>query len=204
MARAQADCLFAFRLKVSDSQEIMINDARVKFRGRELNYNSDTKAYRFSTLTGCNSQIKGILEVAVRGFDYFKREIEVKGSFLSYKLKLNQNKSSQTAIFEELAVISGIVKDTNEGAIPNTRVILTEQNGKRFETTTNENGYFRLDVLSGKYTLEFHGTAGFAVRKYENFELVKGYKNLDVVLEVRPCDDCEMIESDPVKENKKP
>jgi hypothetical protein len=206
IVKAQADCLFSFRLGVLDNKGIILRNAQVKFRGRDLSYNSDLKAFYFSTLTGCNSKIKGLLEVTARGFEDFEREIEVRGSFSSYELKLNATESKQTAIFEELAVVSGIVKDANEAVIPNTRVILTDESGKITETVTNENGYFRLDVQGGKYALEFIGTAGFKVKKYENFDLTKGYKNLDVVLEVKPCPeiDCHWIEGTPVKENNKP
>lgn len=205
IVEAQACCLYSFRLKVSDSNGKILDNARVEFFGRNLNYNSDLKAYNFRILTGCSSKLTGLLKVKVGGFDDFEKEIEVKGNFYSFELKLNAKDSKQPAIFEQLAVIKGNVKDANDAVIPNTRVILTDENGKRTETLTNENGYFRLDVQSGKYSLEFIGTAGFRAKKYENFELTKGYKNLDVVLEVRPCDDCElMIQPAPVKENKKP
>lgn len=203
--KAQADCIYRFRLNVSDNKGKILNNAKVKFRGRDLSYNTDLKAFYFSELNGCNFKIKGLLEVTSKGFDNFAREFELKGSFSSYELKLNAKGSKQSAIFDQLAVVSGIIKDTAEAVIPNTRVILTDGNGKKTETITNENGYFRLDVQYGTYTLEFIGTAGFQVKKYENFELTKGYKNLNVVLDVRPCDDCElMIEGTLVRENKKP
>lgn len=204
IVKAQECCLLSFRLKVSDSNGKILDNARVKFFERELNYNSDLNAYYFRLLTGCSSKLRGLLKVSARGFDDFEREIEVQGNFYSYELNLNAKDSKQPAIFEQLAVIGGKVKDTNEAVIPNTKVILTDQSGKRIETKTDDYGNFRLDIRVGKYTLEFIGTAGFQAKKYENLELAKGYKNLDVVLDVRPCDDCEMIEGIPVKENKKP
>lgn len=204
IVNAQVCCLLNFRLNVSDHKEIVLNNARIKFRGRELNYNSDQKAYYYSTLTGCNSKIIGILEVSASGFDDFTSELELNTSLLSYNLKLRAKKTRQAVVFEQLAVISGTVTDENKGAIAGTKVILRNETGRKLETLTNENGFFRLDVEDGKYSLEFIGTAGFMIKKFESVVLTKGYKYLDVVLEVRPCDDCEMIESEPVKVNKKP
>lgn len=204
--KAQADCFYRFRLKVSDNKGKILDNAKVKFRGRDLSYNGDLKAFYYSELNGCNSKIEGLLKVTSKGFNNFAREIEVKGFLKSYELRLNAKVSKQSAIFDELSVVSGIIKDANSAVIPNTSVILANENGVKAETITNENGFFRFDVQEGKYSLEFIGTAGFQVKKYENFELSKGYKNLDVVLEVKPCDeiDCHWIESDPLKTNKKP
>lgn len=72
------------------------------------------------------------------------------------------------------------------------------------ETITNENGYYSFILPSGKYSLEFIGTNGFAPKKYKDFELLKGQISLEVILDVRPCDDCELIVSDPIDNNKKP
>jgi hypothetical protein len=108
-------------------------------------------------------------------------------------------------IFEELSVFSGIVTDANKASIEQARVILTAENGQRTELLTDADGSFRIDIEGGKYSLEIIGTAGFLPKKLEKFELAKGLKNLDVVLEVKPCDgDCHSIEGTPVKENKKP
>lgn len=186
---AQADCLFSFRLSVLDNKGKILNNGKVKFRERDIEYNSEIKAYSFSTLTGCNSKIIGLLKVTAPKFNKFEREIEVKGSFLSYELKLNAKDSKQSAIFEELAVISGMIKDANNGAISKVNIILTSESGERVEEWTNENGYYRLDVKAGKYKMDFIGTSGFNSRKYVNLVLSKGYKNLDVVLDFKRCDD---------------
>lgn len=204
LVKAQADCLFNFRLSLSDNKGTILNNAQVKFGERELNYSADQRAYNYSNLSSCSAKIKGLLRVSAAGFEKFEGEIEINASFSSFGLRLKRKNSAQKALFEELSVFSGVVTDANNASIENTRVILTAENGKRTELLTKEDGSFRVDIESGKYSLEFIGTAGFMPKKFERFELTKGFKNLDVVLEVKPCDDCHLIEGTPVKENNKP
>lgn len=200
---AQADCGFDFRLYVRDTKGKLINNVQVKMNFVDFYRNSQTGAFVAWTLLSVGSKYKGLLKVNANGFDKFEKEVEIKCGFYSYDLRLKANGAGKAAIFEELAIIEGIVKDTNGAVIPNAKVILTDEKGKRTETFTNENGYYDFVIQSGKYSLEFIGTSGFEPKKYKDFELFKGYKNFDVVLEVRPCDDCEMIEDTPIKENKK-
>lgn len=203
--KAQADCGFDFRLYVFDSKGNKLNNVRVEMNLADFYYSNRTKSYNAWTLLGVGSKYNGLLEVSSKGFEKFEKEIEITCGNYSYDLRLKAKGTNETAIFEELATLKGIVKDLNGGVIPNTKVTLKNEQGKRIETFTNENGYFDFVVKSGKYSLEFNGTSGFASKNIENFELSKGYKYFDVVLEVKSCDDptidCHSITSDPIKNN---
>lgn len=204
ITKAQACCPSTIRLYVFDEKGISFSDAQVKIRGRNADYNSQTNAYSISSLGGCDVAYQVSLEVNANGFEKFEKIVEVNSGFFSYELRLKPKSSKKSPIFEELSTLKGIVKDQSGGVIPNTVVVLTDAKGNRFEKLTNENGHFAFEVKSGNYFLEFIGTAGFKTKKYEKFELAKGYKYLDVVLEIKPCDDCGVWVGTGVEENKKP
>ncbi|CAN5603897.1 hypothetical protein BH20ACI4_BH20ACI4_31600 [soil metagenome] len=203
--KAQVDCGFDFRLYVRDSKGFKINDARIKMNLADFYYNGQTNSYNAWTLLGVGSNYKASLKIEAKGFEKFERLIDVRCGHFSFELSLKSKGTNEKAIYEELAIIKGIVKDSNGGVISSTKVTLKDEKGNRIETITNENGYFDLTVQSGKYSLDFIGTAGFAPKSVENFELKKGYQNFDVVLEVKSCDDptmnCHTITSDPTKNN---
>lgn len=184
LAMAQADCIYNLDLYVYNEKGETLNNAEVKFRGRDLRNDNKTNAYVFSEFTLCSSNYKGVLEVRANKFDEFKKEIELKGG--SYKLILQDKKFGMSAILEELAAFRGIIKDRNGKAIPNVKVILIDENENRIETLTNQYGSYHLDIESGEYTLEIIGIENFAGKKFENYKLVKGYNKLDVTLNVQP------------------
>lgn len=183
LTNAQADCGYNFRLYVLDENGETINNAEVEFQNSKLKYFNDAKAYYFSDFGGCGIK-KGLLKVVVEGFDRFEKEIGFRG-FTGYELRLKAKESKKPAIFEELAVLRGSVKSENGETIPRVKITLTDEQGKISETLSNDNGYFDFIIDSGKYKLEFNGVAGFVPKIIENLELSKGYKNLDIVLEVK-------------------
>ncbi len=195
---AQADCSYRFRLIVVDEEGEILNNTKVKFRGRDLRKDKVTNAYTFSTLNGCGSRLKGLLKVSARKFDKFKEEIEVTGSFESYKLELKNTDSENALNLKELSVVTGKIKNKINKAIPNTKVILIAENGKRIETLSNENGYYRLDVESGNYTLEIIGEESFTPKKIENYKLDKGYNHFDITLDVFEDINTDIVEKDKI------
>ena len=181
--KAQADCFYDFRVRVVDENDNFINNAKVKFDTRQLFFDNEKNAYVFWTFGGC-STYSGIFEVTNKRHQLFKKKIAMKSGYSSYELKLSAKVLKRASVFEELAIIIGRVKDINDGVIVNSRIVLTNEKGKMIETLSNENGYYRFDIQSGRYSLKFIGVAGFKVKKYENIDLKKGYQKLDVMLEV--------------------
>jgi hypothetical protein len=198
----QADCGFDLRLFIRDSKGNPVTNASSETFGDDFYYNSATGSYNTWSLLGVGSKFKTILKVRSKGFEKFEKEIEITCGQYNYELLLKAKGTDEKVIFEELAQIQGIVKDVTGGVIPNTKVVLTDNKGITKTILANENGFYRFITKSGRYKLEFIGTNGFAPKIFEKFDLEKGYKNFDIVLDVRPCDDCEMIEGTVIKENK--
>jgi hypothetical protein len=88
-------------------------------------------------------------------------------------------------------VLKGTIADESGAVISNTKVTATNSERKAFQALTNEDGVFQLELLSGVYSIEFEAT-GFQVYKIEKYKiapLVNCRMNLDIVLEVRDCND---------------
>jgi len=104
------------------------------------------------------------------------------------------------------STLSGTVFDQHGAVISQTKVTFTDNSGKVFAIFTNEDGVYEIELIEGKYTIEFY-KAYFKPYKIENYNLAfKTKMQFDVVLEVKPCPEinCDWIEADPVQTNKKP
>ena len=202
--KAQADCGFDFKLFIRDSNGKAIANAKIELNGVDFYYDESREIYSAWTLLGVGSSNDSVLKVQAKGFDKFEKKFELKCGFYAYELRLGAKKVNKATSFDELARINGKVVDQNDGAIANVKVILSDAAGKINETVTNEKGYYHFIVPSGTYSVEFIGPNGFAPKKYADFGLLKGNNKLDVILSVRPCDDCELIVADPIDTNKKP
>ena len=107
---------------------------------------------------------------------------------------------------ETLITLSGVVYDVTGALVTNARVSARTSNNRIFETTTNGDGIFSLNLPPSSYQIEFE-SPGFKILKLLNFKVVNstyGKMNQDIVLEVRDCDDCKGIISEQFKETKKP
>jgi Carboxypeptidase regulatory-like domain len=71
-----------------------------------------------------------------------------------------------------------------------TEVTAQNKDGRKFQTTSDENGFYKLSVPFGEYTIIFHKN-GFKILRIINFEnssLLE--KTFDANLEVGYCSDC--------------
>jgi hypothetical protein len=103
----------------------------------------------------------------------------------------------------EKAVLSGTVYDVNGAVIPGVNVVFVNQNGKRFETTTDKNGDYwyylpvsKYESASGselnetakliKYEIVFNDSrySGFQKFAIKDF-ILSGKMQLDIVLEAK-------------------
>lgn len=101
---------------------------------------------------------------------------------------------------------SGTVYDDNGAAIAKSVVKISGVDNFERTIFTDENGAFEINLAAGNYSIEV-SSAGFQNYKVEKYRIAPAYKgklNLDIVLEVRPCDDCHWIEGKPIKKDTKP
>lgn len=105
-------------------------------------------------------------------------------------------------------VLSGTLADETGAVISNTKVIATNSERKTYQAVTNADGIFHLEIPSGVYSIDFEAT-GFKVYKIEKYKvapIAKGRMNLDIVLEVRNCNDplvdCHDVTTEPLKNEK--
>ena len=106
---------------------------------------------------------------------------------------------------KEKTVLTGIIYDDLGAVITNAKITFRGTDNKEKVITPNDDGVFEINLSSGNYIIQVE-SPGFQVFKLEKYRVAPSYKgkmNLDIVLEVRPCDDCHWIEGTPVNENKK-
>lgn len=129
------------------------------------------------------------------GCNFDEREVEVGFTPISKEL-----------LIDEKCILKGTVYDDYGAVIANSIVLI--RGAKNFEKIvfTNEDGIFETNLSAGNYSIEVSSTGfqNFKLEKYRIAPVYKGKLNLDIVLEVRPCDDCHWIEATPVKTDKKP
>ena len=106
-------------------------------------------------------------------------------------------------------ILSGTLADETGAVISNTKITATNTSGKTFLAYTNDDGIYQLEISNGIYSIEFEA-AGFKIYKIEKYKvapIIKGKMNLDVVLEVRDCNDplihCLELVGEPTKNKEK-
>lgn len=114
---------------------------------------------------------------------------------------------------------TGTVFDANGAVVAKAKVTAVNSKGENFETRTNEDGVYSLQLVFSKY--DTNSSTTFKEAKYDIFvdspgfvrSITKGFvfvtaytgkMQLDIALEIRPCDDCHWIVGDPVNQIKKP
>ncbi len=92
---------------------------------------------------------------------------------------------------EKSFILSGTVFDSEKAVIVGTEITAENKDGRRFKTTSDEKGFYKLSIPFGEYTLVFH-KEGFKITKYTNLEnLALAEKILDANLEIGTCSDCD-------------
>ena len=91
---------------------------------------------------------------------------------------------------EKLFLMSGTIYDLNKAVVVATKITAESENGKKFNTVSNNEGVYKLSLPFGKYTIEFQ-QEGFKLSRFINFENFSlPERRLDVTLEVGRCEDC--------------
>ncbi|MGQ0540542.1 MAG: carboxypeptidase-like regulatory domain-containing protein [Blastocatellia bacterium] len=119
----------------------------------------------------------------------------------------------------EKSKLTGVVYDANGAIVAGAKVTAISVIGEKFETTTNADGVFVLNLAFSKYdsksavkfkeakydiVVDSPGFIRSATKAFVFVPSFKGEMRLDIGLEIGPCSDCHWIDADPVKEVKKP
>ncbi|MEP6903933.1 MAG: carboxypeptidase-like regulatory domain-containing protein [Actinomycetota bacterium] len=98
----------------------------------------------------------------------------------------------------EKSNLSGTVFDETGAVITQTKVAFTSKTGKVFNTVTNQDGIYQIELNEGNYLIEFY-KEGFKPYKFENYKLAfRSKMQLDVSLDVGA-----MIDTYPIRSKKK-
>jgi hypothetical protein len=105
--------------------------------------------------------------VSADGFETAEKEIKFphcKDQTFEIKLKAGENVPQGT--------LTGTIYDESGAVIPETEIILTNAAGKKFRTSADEDGFYKIIVLPGIYTVEAEypkhkGWEKFKIEKYE-------------------------------------
>lgn len=109
--------------------------------------------------------------------------------------------------WDDLTLLSGYIYDSNGAVIHDAEITFSDFGNKTIKTiTTNSQGWFNIAMPNGLYSIlvKAKGFKDFKIDRYFATGTRKGL-NLDVVLEVKSCDDstidCHSIIADPIKNN---
>lgn len=126
-----------------------------------------------------------LLKISAVGFEAVEQTIYFRQpQYQIFSLTLKRKGSNEQSYFEELLPLEGSIRDKNEEDIAGIKVILTDIQGKKYETLTSESGHYEIPVREGIYDVEIVGAKGLASAKYEKFEITKKQYYLDAVLEI--------------------
>jgi|GEM_PF-2947276 len=126
-----------------------------------------------------------VLKISAQGFATSEIAIRIRAAqYQIFNLILKREGVNERSYFEEILPFWGEIKDTNNAAISKAKVTLTNKDGKKLTTLTDEKGGYYIEVQEGIYDVEILGSEGFASAKYEKFEISKMQNHLDATLEV--------------------
>lgn len=108
--------------------------------------------------------------------------------------------------WDDLAVLSGYVYDSNGAVIENAEITFRDFDNRIRQIKTNIQGRYYVSIHNGNYSIEVEA-AGFKKFKVDRYLAVGTQKglSLDIVLEVKSCDDptmnCLIVPISPTKSN---
>ncbi len=181
-------CGFSFAyFHIRDNKGNLIKNAEIEvFSDKENDPIKDTKIRWIEDentyilaheMCGQHSNIG--LKISADGFEILEQKINL--TFLSQRfiVKLKHIGTSEKTTFEQMASLYGKIF-YEKPSISSTTVILTDEKGNKIQTRDYE--HYQLDAPSGKYTVEFLQTGGFAPVRIENIYLSKGHNKFDITL----------------------
>jgi hypothetical protein len=162
--KAQSDYGCSTRIHVQDSTGFPVKDAKVRYFERELYYSENFKAYNSFRLL-LLSEIKksdgiaiGRLEIKAKGFEPFNNAVKFSCNSGFFRVTLKKKNSIEVASLENSTAFWGFVTNEKKGIIAGAKVKAINKSGQVFETKTDNNGFYRLNLFPQIYTVNFEAT----------------------------------------------
>lgn len=183
-------CGFSFTyFHISDNKGNLIKNAEIEvFSGnnKENDHIKDTKirwieddnAYILAHEM-CSQHFNVGLRISANGFETLEQKINLTFFRQSFMVKLKHNGTSEKTTFEQMASLYGKIT-YEKPSISSTTIILTDEKGNKIQIRDYE--HYQLDAPSGKYTIEFLQTSGFAPVRIANIYLSKGHNEFNITL----------------------
>ena len=195
-ANAQACGPASLSIYLTNNEGELIKNATVQFLYEEYE-NKDQieipwleKIQGFSRTVGRWSGVKIRLKITASGYHNFEKIFDIPRGWTSYSIKLSRKGQKESAQISNLTHFEGKVIDEKEAIIPSAILEITGENGKKYYTKSDSDGWFEIDLPLGKYTVKV-SQQGFKDLKLINFNPEnKSWIRLNLKLKVRGCDDC--------------
>ncbi len=166
---AQADCRYGLKFSIQDESGKVIENAKLELAGLDgkSKLPSYVKlirlggAYVFTSWAGQTVNGNFQLIVSADGFEIYKQKV----NFPICKIENYNVKLKRTTDKQNSSVLSGIVYDANGAVIVGAKVIATNEKGEKFQTLTNEEGVYVLNLSFNSY--DSKTSFNFRMAKYE-------------------------------------
>ena len=150
LADAQSDAMSTVRIDVRDAANNPIRNMDIKifeiWDGKSKIFDLANVFYKdnfYFVHLGLEERGTFLIRMAAAGFE--SKEFKVffrKGQMQTVTANLRKTGTDETERLERTTVLSGLILDHTGARVRGATVAVTDRTGKRFEITTEENGYF--------------------------------------------------------------
>lgn len=217
--KAQADCRYGLSFLVQNETGKLIKDTKIELVSLDSRVKLPSyvklinigDAFVFTSYAGTTVGGDFQVNISAEGFETYQQKV----NFPVCKIQDFAIKLKYLAKEKNTSILSGSVYDANGALIIGAKVTAINEKGEKFETETNNEGIYNLELQYNPYGSD----SNFRLAKYEiivekqHFEktVLKDYKfapsykgkvNLDFALDVYTYDHPIIIESNKIKNNK--
>jgi len=187
--KSQADCRYGLKFIVRDEAGKTIENAKLELIGSD----SKTKlpsyvklirlddAYVFTSTAGQTVNGNFQVKISADSFSVYEQKVNFpvcKIQTFEIKLKVLENTeklitlSGVTFANAQKAVLSGNVYDAYGALIVEAKITVINEKGEKFETVTNDEGFYILDLHFNPY----NSKTDFKIAKYEIIVIKEGFE----------------------------
>jgi len=187
--KAQADCVYGFRIYARDEAGKAIENAKVEVSGAGENDKLPSNVNSYIEKSGVinvhgfgGTTVEGdfVLKVSAAGYEAYERKFNFPVCEMqSFELRLRPAGSTAKAAFERLFNLHGKVYDEEMKPVGNAKVEAKSAEGRVYQTASNAYGFYEIDLPKGVATIRVSDSRISDV-VFENFKIEKNYSVLNV------------------------